>query len=200
MKPPTGELVRSRVVADPGVALATALERDLTGYCVLTAQDALLLDVDGTGVITFEAGVPVLAYHSGTDRGGPAALADLAVPGPYSVELFESPATELETLHECVELSVPPGMPAERLAGDADLAARTRAAAPPDRLAGAAAAQESTAGPQSAVEAFLADEAKIEAIREQARAEAERRAVEWGLDGELTGESVSDAESPAFDG
>jgi hypothetical protein len=35
---------------------------------------------------------------------------------------------------------------------------------------------------QDPVEAFLADEERIEAIRAEARAEAERRAEEWGLD------------------
>jgi hypothetical protein len=75
-------------------------------------------------------------------------------------------------------------MPAERLAGDPDLAARTRAKAPDDRV------RESPGGDsdsdevaqQSAVEAFLEDEGKIEAIREQAREEARERAAEWGLD------------------
>lgn len=193
MKLPTGRLVRSRVVDDPGAALVSALERDLTGYCVFTPQDTLLLDADGKGVITFEDGVPVLAYHTRTDRGGPPALADLAVPGPYSADLFESTSEELMALHETEELVVPPGMPAERLAGDPDLAARTRAAAPATRLADAAAGTASSAGPQSAVEAFLADEEKIEAIRERARAEAQRRATEWGLDEELSDAAAFDA-------
>ncbi len=68
-------------------------------------------------------------------------------------------------------------MPAERLAGDADLAARTRAAAPQARLT----ASSEEADEPGAVEAFLADKAKIEAIQQQARAEATARAEEWGL-------------------
>jgi hypothetical protein len=182
MNLPTGQLVRSRVVDDPAVALAAALDRELTGYCVLAPQDALLLDADGKGVLTFESGVPAVAYHVGTDRGGPAALADLAVPGPYSADLYELDAGALDAVHDTPELSVPPGMAAERLAGDLDLAERTRAAAPADRRAGAAAKGDQ---PRSAVEAFLADEEKVEAIREQAREEAQRRAEEWGLDDEL---------------
>jgi hypothetical protein len=80
-------------------------------------------------------------------------------------------------------------MPAERLAGDPGLAARTRAAAPDERL-------DDRAGSGSAVEAFLADESKIEAIREQAREEARRRAAEWGLSEALDG-GPSDADADA---
>lgn len=69
-------------------------------------------------------------------------------------------------------------MPADRLAGDPALADRTRAAAPVDRDAVA------NGDP---VNEFLGDDEKIAAIREQARAEAERRAAEWGLDEVLEG-------------
>ena len=182
MNLPTGQLVRSRVVDDPSGALAAALDRELTGYCVLAPQDALLLDDGSKGVLTFEAGVPVVVYHVGSDRGGPAALADLAMPGPYSADLFELDATDLTEVHDTPELAVPPGMPAERLAGDPALAERTRAAAPDDRRTGATARED---GPESAVEAFLADEGKVEAIREQARTEARQRAEAWGLEDEL---------------
>lgn len=182
MNLPTGQLVRSRVVDDPAAALETALDRGLTGYCVLAPQDALLLDDGSKGVLTFEDGVPVVAYHVGSDRGGPAALADLAVPGPYSADLYELNSQDLAEVHDTPELAVPPGMAAERLAGDPDLAERTRAVAPDDRRTGATAQGD---GPESAVEAFLADEGKVEAIREQARAEARQRAEEWGLEDEL---------------
>jgi len=182
MRIPRGELVRSRVVTDPGVALSVALDRSFTGYAVLEPQDALLFDADARGVLTFESGVPVLAYDTATDRGGADALADLAVPGPYRVELYELPAAELEAAHEATELRVPPGMPAERLAGDADLAARTREAAPADRVADG---EDDDLDP---VTAFLADEEKVEAIRERARSEAARRAEEWGLADELAGD------------
>ena len=73
MKLPRGRLVRRRVVADPATPLATALDEGLTGYVRLESQDALLLDGDGLGVITFSDGVPRAAYHTGTDRGGPPA-------------------------------------------------------------------------------------------------------------------------------
>jgi hypothetical protein len=172
MNVPRGRLLHSRVVDDPGALLSTALDRSLTGYAVLEPQDALLFDEGARGVVTFEAGVPVLVYDATTDRGGPDALADLAGPGPYRVELYDLPREELDALDPAPALRVPPDMPADRLAGDPDLAARTREAAPDARL-------DTPAG--SAVEAFLADEEKIAAIREQARAEAQRRAEEWGL-------------------
>ncbi|MFB6108715.1 MAG: hypothetical protein ABEJ82_07725 [Haloplanus sp.] len=172
MKIPRGRLVQSRVVDDPGVALRTALDRELTGYAVFEPQDALLLG-DGTdGVVTFEAGVPVLVYATDADRGGVDALADLAVPGPYSVELYELDADALAAAHESDDLRVPPGLPADRLTDDRDLVARTREAAPDDRLGDDDA---------SAVEAFLEDDEQIAAIREQARTEARSRAEEWGL-------------------
>jgi len=190
MKIPRGELVRSRVVSDPAVALEAALDRELTGYAVLEPQDALLLDRGTTGVITFEDGVPVLAYDVESDGGGPDALADLAVPGPYRVELYELEPADLAEAHDTPELSVPPGTPAERLAGDPELADRTREVAPEDRLR--------DDDPASPVEAFLADEEKIAAIREQAREEATQKAEEWGLDDQL----ADAAESPetALDG
>ncbi|WP_135533603.1 hypothetical protein [Halostella pelagica] len=181
MKLPRGQLLRSRVVADPGTTLSTALETDLTGYAVFEPRDALLLDADGQGVLTFEAGVPVLAYHTRTDAGGATALADLAVPGPYSVDLFELDATDLAKIHDTPPLRVAPGLPAERLAGDPSLADRTRDAAPADRVGGSDTAAD---GPD-AVAAFLDDEEKITAIREQARSEARDRAQEWGLADEL---------------
>jgi len=173
---PDGELVRSRVVDDPAPALETALDRTLTGYALLAPQGTVLLAAEDRGVLTFEDGVPVLAYHTGSDRGGPAALADLALPGPYRCDLYELPATVLADLHAADDLCVPPGLPAERLAGDAALAARAREAAPDHR--------DETAG-TSALEAFLADEEKIRAIKEEARREAEQRAVEWGLEDQL---------------
>ncbi|WP_338727356.1 hypothetical protein [Haladaptatus sp. DJG-WS-42] len=178
MKLPRGTLEKSRVVPSPGATFETALERELTGYAVLVPQDSLLLDEDGRGVVTFEAGIPLLAYHTGTNRGGPAALADLAVPGPYSVSLFSLSADVLAAVHENDDLAVPPGMPAERVAGDAALAARTRAAAPTARLT---ASSPDAADEPGAVEAFLADEEKIAAIQQQARAEAAARAEEWGF-------------------
>ena len=174
---PRGRLVRSRVVDDPATALAVALDRSLTGYAVLEPQDALLLDSEASGVLTFEDGVPVLAYHTGTDRGGPEALADLAEPGPYRADLYALEPDSLEAAHDTPELVVPPGMAAERLGGDPVLADRTRAVAPADRL------QSSDADP---VESFLEDDAKIRAIQARAREEAERRAKAWGLDNEMT--------------
>jgi hypothetical protein len=177
MKLPRGRLVRSRVVSDPGTALRIALDRSLTGYAVLEPQDSLLLDGDRRGVVTFTDGVPVLAYDTESDRGGTDALADFAVPGPYSVDLFRLDPTDLAEPHDTPELRVPPGVPAEELADDPELAAETRDRAPEERLS----ADEDG----SAVAAFLEDESKIDAIREEARTEARNRADEWGLSDQL---------------
>lgn len=176
MRLPRGQLVRSRVVADASTPLVDALDRALTGYVRLAPQESVLLDGDGVGVLTFEDGVPVVAYHPGTDRGGAAALADLAQPGPYSAELYRLAPADLAAAHEVAELQVPPGVPAERLGGDPALADRTREAAPDGRAVG---------GDADPVASFLDDDEKIAAIRDQAREEAERRAAEWGLDGAL---------------
>jgi hypothetical protein len=181
---PRGALVRSHVVPDPGAALALALDRELTGYALLEPHDALVLDADTSGVVTFEDGVPVLAYEADSDSGGPAALGALAVPGPYSVDLFELPPSALTRAHEATDLRVQPGMPADRLAGDADLAARTRAAAPRER--------EDGDDGDDPVAAFLDDEEKIAAIREEAREEARQRAAEWGLDDHLRESAASE--------
>ncbi|KTG10989.1 hypothetical protein AUR64_07430 [Haloprofundus marisrubri] len=175
---PRGDLVRSRVVTDVGEALAAALARELTGYLVLEPQDALLLGGETRGVLTFEAGVPVVAYSVETDSGGTDALADLAVPGPFRVDVFESPSTALSEAHDTDELWVPPGSPAETLADAPDLAARTRDAAPDEWL-------QRGDDDTDAVAAFLEDDAKLDAIRQQARAEAEARAEQWGLTGQL---------------
>ena len=178
MKIPRGDLVRSRVVSDLGTTLETALDSRLTGYAVLEPQESLLLGDETRGVLTFDAGVPVLAYETATDRGGADALADLAVPGPYRVEVYELPPSALDDAHDASELEVPPGMPADRLAGDPALAARTRDVAPADR--------RGDRDDVTALEAFLDDEAKIAAIRDQAREEAHARAEEWGLADQLT--------------
>jgi hypothetical protein len=71
-------------------------------------------------------------------------------------------------------LRVPPEAPADRLAGDPALAERTRRAAPSWRA-------EDTGRDTGAVVAFLEDEEKVEAIRKQAREEAEQRAEEWNF-------------------
>lgn len=169
---PDGDLLRSRVVRSVAGPLEAALDRRLTGYVVLEPREAVLLDGEAAAVITLADGAPVLAYHAEADRGGPAALAALATPGPFLAELFDLPDPALERVHERAgdALRVPPGMPAERLAADGDLAERTR------RIAPGRAGEDA-----SAVEAFLADEERIAAIRQQAREEAEQRAEEWGF-------------------
>jgi hypothetical protein len=171
---PGGRLVASRVVADPGAALDAALDRELTGYAVLEPGDALLLAGETRGVVTFEAGVPVLVYERGGDRGGREAVRALDAPGPTRVEFYRVDAAALAEAHADERHRVPPGFPASTL-GDEALATRTRDAAPDERLA------EAT----SAVESFLDDEERIAEVRERARAEAQRRAREWGLADEL---------------
>lgn len=182
MRLPSGDLLRSRVVDDPGDVLRQALDRRLTGYLVLEPQDSLLLDGETRGIITLEAGVPALAYELSRDRGGADALADLATPGPYHTELYELPAASLSDI-DSPSFRVGPDVPAERLAGDADLAARTREAAPAERL--------DAEMDDDPVAAFLADEEKIDAIRRQAREEAQARAEQWGLDGALDAEPAA---------
>ncbi len=185
MKLPHGRLLRSRVVSAAGTALSTVLDGALTGYVVFEPQDALLLDVDGRGVVTFREGVPMLVYHTGTDRGGVDGLADLAVPGPYKIDVFSLPAGRIEELHETESLRVLPGAPAQRVAGDSGLAERTRSRA---REHGLMPDEDTLAGEEDAVASFLDDEERIEAIKRQARAEAERQASEWGLEDELVGD------------
>ena len=170
---PDGDLVRSRVVTDLAPTLEAALDRRLDGYAIIVPREALLFDADGVGVMTFEAGVPALAYHTETDRGGPPALADIGA-APYRVELYALAADALDVPHSADELRVPPGMPAERLAGNTALAARTRRAATTDHE-----------DDRDALETFLDDEAAIERLRDSARQEAARRAEEWGFDDAL---------------
>ena len=180
MKLPQGRLRRRRVVTDLATPLESALDSELTGYVRLRSQDALLLDAEGVGVLTFEDGIPVLAYHTGTDCGGVDALADIAVAGPYRIELYELDGEVLTEIHDEPTLAVEPGMPAEQLTGDVELAQRTRDKAPDDRLEAAT----ELSSELDAVEAFLEDEDRISNIREAARQEAQTRAAEWGFDTE----------------
>ncbi|MFB6302651.1 MAG: hypothetical protein ABEH78_07305 [Haloferacaceae archaeon] len=178
MRIPRGDLLRSRVVDSPAEPLRDALDRELTGYLRLEPADALLLDDERTGVVTFEDGIPVLAYEAATDCAGTEALEAVAAPGPYRAELYAVSAASLADAHESADaLAVDPTMPADRLTGDADLAERTRRAAPDERL--------DEADAETPLEAFLADEERIDAIREQAREEARARADEWGLTDQL---------------
>jgi len=174
MKLPSGRLVRERVVTDVGTVLTTALDSEVTGYALLESQDALLLDADGVGVVTFAEGVPTVAYHTGTDSAGEDALADIAVAGPYRLELYELDEPDLTEIHDTDALTVPPGLPAEHLAGDPQLAERVRAVATTEPTA-----EEAAATGDSAVEAFLEDEETIAEIQRRAREQAQERAEEW---------------------
>lgn len=191
MKLPRGTLTASHVVDDPATALGNALDDALTGYLVVEPGSTLLLSADGAGVLTFADGVPVLAYHTGTDNGGADALADLAGPGPLKVDRRVVPPTALARIHDADghdALAVAPGEPARVLAGAHDLAGRTRTRAPATHPG-----QDVDDDP---LEAFLANDDRIEALRAEARSEATRRAQEWGFTDELddTDDSaVSDA-------
>jgi hypothetical protein len=186
---PRGDLLRSRVVSDVGTTLSRALDRELTGYATLVPQETLLLEGDARGVVTFADGVPVLAYNTVSDSGGPDALAELAVPGPYRVELYAVADSALDTAHEEETLRVAPGAAATELADDPALADRTREAAPDGRL------DDDGDDDGDAVAAFLEDDERIEAIREQARSEAAERAAEWGLDDALAGDDEAEADA-----
>lgn len=177
---PAGDLTFSRVVADASAALTAALDRRHTGYAVLTPSDALVLD-DGThAVLGLRDGIPTHALAP--NRRGSAALAAAATPGPLRVALHECEAPRPDDAAR-----IAPDTPARRLAGDDDLAARTRDAAPAGPSVDGAASDPGPPVPDAgedldAVDAFLADSAAIERIKRQARAEAERRAREWGFD------------------
>lgn len=196
---PTGRLVRSRVVTDLGSVLADALERRLDGYAVVEPQDALLLDAGGACTLGFRGGVPVGAHHTGTSHGGSAALADLAAEGPYRVELHalagERRQADPLRAFDADGVRVAAVMPAERLAGDQALAARTRRVldeggrvggrGAPAPASGSARPSPGERDEPDPVVAFLEDEQKIAAIREQAREQARERAEQWGLSDHL---------------
>lgn len=174
MTVPSGQPSFDRVVTALDEPLSAALDRSLSGYAEIVPQAALLLDASGSGVLWFEDGVPTHATHTGTGVTGPDVLAELAATGPFRVRLVPVKGADLEA-NRPTGATLPPDAPAERLAGDEALAARTRERAGTD-----------VAGPADetldAVEAFLADDEKIRAIRDRARAEAKRKAEEWGFD------------------
>lgn len=172
---PQGRLLRSRVVSDTRTLLVDALDRSLTGYAIVFPQRA---DA-GNSVFAFEAGVPVFVYHSGRGVGGERALAFLSDVGPCRTDLYALTETQLRSVHDG-ELSVDPALPATSLTGDRALAKRTRKRATAAKDA-ASADEQST----NSVAAFLDDTERIETLREHARAEARRRAHEWGLDEQL---------------
>jgi hypothetical protein len=174
MRLPRGDLVRSRTATAPDAALAWALDAAHTGYLVLEPADAVLGNGDDACVLTLADGVPRLAYHTGTERGGPPALADVAGAGPYSVDCYAVEWTALEDVPDTDALTVAPDAPADQLAGDPALAERTRASAPDGWT-------DEPASPADPVEAFLADEERLDAIRDRAREEARRKAREWDL-------------------
>lgn len=175
MNVPDGNLVRRRVVTDLATPLWNALELSLTGYARLEPGDALLLDADDVGILTFEDGVPVVAYHAGTDSTGPDAVSDIAVADISRVELYELEGETVRGVHEQETDRVPPALPATQLGSDTELVERTRERAPSTRCV-------QTEDPAAAVEAFLEDEQRISEIQQRARSQASARATEWGFD------------------
>jgi len=180
---PEGQLRSRRVVADLGEPLERALDGELTGYLRLESE-GLLRDGGGATALTFESGVPVAAAHTERDCVGADALADAAAEGLYRLELRELDSADLPPFHDRERAQVPPALPARQLVGDTDLVARTREAAPENRL------QEPKGRGLEAVESFLEDDEAIGAIRERARAEARDRADQWGFETVDPGEHV----------
>lgn len=174
---PQGRLLRKRVLRDIGTVLSGALDRGLTGYARLEPQETLLLDSQGAGVLVFDGGVPVAAYHTETDAGGERAVTEIASSGPYRLELYELDEGVIARLQESEPLLVAPAVPAKRLTGDEELIERTRERAPEERIERGG-PEESTL---DAVEAFLDDGERIEALRDRARNEAQSRAEDWGF-------------------
>lgn len=169
------QLLQSRVVSDLGAVLDRALTTGVTGYVTVEPQDALLLDAAGRGVLALEDGVPTAARHTETGRTGREALAELSIPGPCRVELYETERPV--TFATDANAQIPPGLPADMLVDDETLANRTRTAA-----------RERDAGSPTdgdALAAFLRDEERVAAIQQEARREAEERAREWGLEDAL---------------
>ena len=95
---PEGRLCRSRTDADVGETLAGVLDRELTGYVVFEPQGSILRGGDERAVLTFEEGVPVLAYHAPSDTGGTDALGALSG-GLFHAESYELPADALADAH-----------------------------------------------------------------------------------------------------
>ncbi|MFB6193906.1 MAG: hypothetical protein ABEI75_02470 [Halobaculum sp.] len=176
---PRGNLVSARTVGDIAEPLWTALDRELTGYLVIEPARSILLDDRSRAVVTFSDGVPVLAYETSGDVGGPDALAAVAEETPARAELYRLADDTLAPFHERRDCRVAPDAPALELAADHALADRTRAAAP---------ARDDPAG-ESAAAAFLDDEDRVAAIRADARAQARERAEEWGLTDQLVDDS-----------
>lgn len=171
MSRPEGQTRFDRVVMTLEAPLREALETELRGYGEIVPQAGLLGNEAGHCVLWFDGGVPVGATHTATGHTDSAAIADIAETGPYRVRLVETAdRTEIRN----GDLS--PAVPAEEVLGDAELARRTRELATPEEPAASGTELD-------AVEAFLADEEKIEAIQQRAAMEARKRAEEWGFGG-----------------
>lgn len=174
---PQGRLLRKRVLKEVETVLTGALEQQLTGYARLEPQDTLLLDGQGVGVLTFEDGIPVGAYHTETENEGPEALTEIASSGPYRLELYELDKSVVDRIHKRDSLVVTPDLPAKRLTGNSELVERTKELAPEERVP----ENPTESSSLEAVEEFLEDDEKIESIRDRARNEAQSRADEWGF-------------------
>lgn len=175
---PRGRLLRSQCVPDIRAVLIAAFERELTGYTIVEPTEPPLRDEQGTVVFTYEHGLPLCVYHTESGRGGQRVLSELAAIGPYRLDLYALSTDQVRPLCERTELRVPPVLPAERLCGDPELADRVNRRLSESETIGAIEEHETTEG----VAAFLDDAAGIEAIKNAARAQAERKATEWDLD------------------
>lgn len=188
MNLPEGEVLDRSVVSDLGETLADVLAIELTGYLCIE-DDTALLTADYATILTVEAGIPIAASKIDGDGCGATALADAAVADLYRLERHALTPEEFESIlsqDDEPEAVIPPGLPAEQLAGDNDLADRTRAAAPATHPG-----LDDESNQMDAVTSFLDDEETIASIRGRARSEARERADEWGfaVDGDGPGES-----------
>lgn len=179
---PRGRLLRSRCVPDIRAVLLAAFERELTGYTIVEPTESPLCDEQGTIVFTFESGLPLCVYHTESGRGGQRVLSEIAAVGPYRLDLYALSAEGLRPLCKRRDLRVPPAMPAERLVGDQELAERVNRRWS-ERETICAIEEGATT---EHVGAFLDDAEGIEAIKEAARAQAERKATEWDLESQLS--------------
>ncbi len=169
MNRPEGPARFDRVVMSLSDPLWEALETELLGYGEIVPQAGLLGDEAGQCILWFDGGVPVSAKHTGTGRTDSEAIADIAETGPYRVRLVET-----DDRGQIRDGTLSPAAPAEQVLGDAELTKRTRSVAD--------APEPTESGDElDAVEAFLADEEKIEAIQKRAAMEARKRADEWGF-------------------
>ncbi|GGL63399.1 hypothetical protein [Halocalculus aciditolerans] len=190
-------LVFSRVLDDPGVCLDRALADAFTGVAAFEARAALVGDASDTYDLAFEDGVPTRAAARDADAAGPPVLSRLAEAAPCRVELRADATRSFRSDATVDPPAVARALDRDRLVdqypaspeSDPETGPDADESSPdPDAVnVGETAAGAEPAESVDALEAFLADEERVDALRERAREEAVERADEWGFE-------VSDAE------